>query len=110
LRFKEWRNVRYWHLADSPTAPAFVRYWRDCVAKLFAALRERNDRIRLNASLNQYCVSAFVLESMLLGFVVKIVLQHYRHKADILPFRGASMSTVGAGGTTEALHHRLTRS
>ena len=20
-------HVRYWHLADSPTAPAFVRYW-----------------------------------------------------------------------------------
>jgi hypothetical protein len=20
-------NVRYWHLADNPTAPAFVRYW-----------------------------------------------------------------------------------
>jgi hypothetical protein len=21
-------NVRYWHKADNPTAPAFVRYWR----------------------------------------------------------------------------------
>jgi hypothetical protein len=21
------RNVRYWHLVDNPTAPAFVRYW-----------------------------------------------------------------------------------
>jgi hypothetical protein len=20
-------NVRFWHLADNPTAPAFVRYW-----------------------------------------------------------------------------------
>jgi hypothetical protein len=20
-------NARYWHLADIPTAPAFVRYW-----------------------------------------------------------------------------------
>jgi hypothetical protein len=20
-------DVRYWHLADNPTAPAFVRYW-----------------------------------------------------------------------------------
>lgn len=20
-------NVRYWHLADNPTAPVFVRYW-----------------------------------------------------------------------------------
>ncbi|MGE5774018.1 MAG: hypothetical protein ACM3Z4_18640, partial [Hyphomicrobiales bacterium] len=47
------------------------------VAKVFAALRERNNRIRLNASLNQYCVSAFVLESMLLDLVVEIVLQHY---------------------------------
>jgi hypothetical protein len=22
-------NVRYWHLADNPTAPAFVRYWTE---------------------------------------------------------------------------------
>src|SRR5207253_6001279 len=50
----------------------------DCVAKLFVALRERNNRIRLNASLNQYCVSALVRESMLLDLVVKIVLQHNR--------------------------------
>jgi hypothetical protein len=21
------RDVRYWHKADNPTAPAFVRYW-----------------------------------------------------------------------------------
>jgi hypothetical protein len=44
----------------------------DCVAKLFVALRERNNRIRVNASLNQYCGSAFVLESMLLDLVVKM--------------------------------------
>jgi hypothetical protein len=58
-------------------AKGHVRFTPDCVAKVFAALRERNNRIRLNASLNQYCVSAFVLESMLLDLVVKIVLQHY---------------------------------
>src|SRR5512143_4095908 len=70
--------------ADVGLCAAHVRFRGDCVAKVFAALRERNNRIRLNASLNQYCVSAFVLESMLLDLVVKIVLQHYRPKADIL--------------------------
>src|SRR5512143_3205140 len=64
--------------ADVGLCAAHVRFRGDCVAKVFAALRERNNRIRLNASLNQYCVSAFVLESMLLDLVVKIVLQHYR--------------------------------
>jgi hypothetical protein len=23
------RDVAFWHLADNPTAPAFVRYWRN---------------------------------------------------------------------------------
>jgi len=53
-----------------------VRFTPDFVARLFTALQGRNNRIRLNASLNQYCVSAFVLESILLVWVVKIVLQH----------------------------------
>ena len=35
--------------------------WADCVAKLFVALRERNNRIRLNASLNQCCVRVWPL-------------------------------------------------
>src|SRR5512143_3898392 len=69
--------------ADVGLCAAHVRFRGDCVAKVFAALRERNNRIRLNASLNQYCVSAFVLESMLLDLVVKIVLQHYRLEADM---------------------------
>jgi hypothetical protein len=48
----------------------------DCVAKLFAALRESNNRIRLNDVLNQCCALAFVLESTLLILIAKIVLQH----------------------------------
>jgi hypothetical protein len=59
----------------------------DCVAKLFAALLERNNRIRLNASLNQYCASAFGLESMLLDLVLKIVLQHIRLPKRTFPYR-----------------------
>jgi hypothetical protein len=31
--------------------PLLRRLWGDCVAKLFAALRESNYRIRLNAAL-----------------------------------------------------------
>ena len=48
----------------------------DCVAKLFAALRERNYRIRPNSTLNRYCPRALILESILLNLAVKIVLQH----------------------------------
>ena len=48
----------------------------ECVAKLFAALRERNYRIRPNSTSNRYCARALVLESILLNLVVKIVLQH----------------------------------
>src|SRR5207244_9691219 len=55
----------------------------DCVAKLLAALRERNNRISPNCVLNQCCVSAFVLESILLVWVVKLVLQHNRQLPDI---------------------------
>jgi hypothetical protein len=43
-------------------------YPLDCVAKLFVALRGRNNRIRLNVSLNQSCLSAFVLESIVARF------------------------------------------
>src|SRR5450759_3443487 len=55
----------------------------DCVAKLFAALREGNNRIRLNDVLNQCCALAFVLKSILLILIVKIVLQHNPTEADI---------------------------
>src|SRR5437016_11427520 len=46
-----------------------VRFYPDCVAKLFAALRERNNRISPNSALNQCCVSAFVRETILLVWV-----------------------------------------
>lgn len=48
----------------------------DCVAKLFAALRTSNNRIRLKDFFNQCCALVSVLESILLILVVKIVLQH----------------------------------
>jgi hypothetical protein len=55
----------------------------DCVAKLFAALRESNNRIRLKDILNQCCALAFVLESILLFLAVKIVSQHNLPTSDI---------------------------
>jgi hypothetical protein len=55
----------------------------DCVVKLFAALRASNNRIRLSGILNQCCALVFVLESLLLVLVVKIVLQHNLPIADI---------------------------
>src|ERR1039458_3699380 len=50
----------------------------DCVAKLFAALRESNNQIRLSDILNQWYALAFISESILLILIVKIVLQHNR--------------------------------
>jgi hypothetical protein len=65
---------------DVPLALRNVCFWGERVAKLFAALRTRNNRIRLNvfcldvarlgSSLNQYC-----------SLVAKIVLQHIRGKS-----------------------------
>jgi hypothetical protein len=56
---------------------------RLCVAKLLAALRKSNYRIRLSAVLNRCCAPVLVFESILLNLVVKIVLQHNPPKADI---------------------------
>jgi hypothetical protein len=53
----------------------------DCVAKLFAALRRSNYRIRLSTVLNRCCAPVLVLESILLSLVAKIVLQHNLPKA-----------------------------
>jgi hypothetical protein len=55
----------------------------DCVAKLYAALRTRNNRIQSSGALNRSCVLAQVLESMLRILVAKIVLQHNRPKRDL---------------------------
>jgi hypothetical protein len=43
----------------------------DCVANLFAALRESNNRIRQKDILNQCCALAFVLESISLFLAAK---------------------------------------
>jgi hypothetical protein len=77
------RDVCFVPIADILASQRDVRSYLDCVAKLFAALRSRNNRIRLNGALNQCCAFAFVLESILLILVVKIVLQHNRHLADM---------------------------
>ena len=53
-----------------------VRNAADCVAKLFAAPRTRNYRIRLSGVLNRCCALVLILESILLVLLVKIVLQH----------------------------------
>jgi hypothetical protein len=58
------------------SALSHVRFARDCVAKLLAALRKSNYRIQLNDVLNRCCAPVLVLESILLDLVAKIVLQH----------------------------------
>jgi hypothetical protein len=55
----------------------------DSVAKLFAAPRTGNNRIRSNAALNRCYVPVHDPESILLDLVEKIVLQHYRHDSDL---------------------------
>src|SRR5262245_34934037 len=69
----------------------------DCVAKLFAALRKCNDRIRLTGILNRCCAPLLVLESILLNLVAKIVLQHNRHQAD-MPQRESNVRFWGRSG------------
>jgi hypothetical protein len=49
----------------------------DCVAKLDEKQRPDNNRIGTNAFLNQYCALPPDLESMLLTWAHKIVLQQY---------------------------------
>ena len=53
-----------------------VRFTPDCVAKLFAAPRKSNCRMRLNAVLNRCCAPVLVLEPRLPNLAAKIVLQH----------------------------------
>jgi hypothetical protein len=70
--------VRLGSKADIMPSLGHVRLAGDCVAKLFAAPRRSNYRIRLNAVLNRCCAPVLVLESILLNLVAKIVLQHNR--------------------------------
>jgi len=58
-----------------------VRFAPDCVAKLDEKQRTDNNRIGTNAFLNQYCALPPDLESMLLTWAHKIVLQQYRPKS-----------------------------
>src|SRR3981081_4249275 len=79
-RFWERPGVKFLP-GDSPEAAGWLTAPRDrrsfeCVAKLDAEQRASNNRIRLNGLLNRCCALVFVLESMLLIWVVEIVLQH----------------------------------
>src|SRR5262245_43271955 len=74
-----------------PALANLVCYSLDCVATLFAALRTRNYRIRLNGVLNRCCALVHNLESILRAQALKIVLQHNplgsRHRADASALR-----------------------
>jgi hypothetical protein len=45
--------------------PFNVRFWGECVAKLFPALRSRNNRILLDSAANQHCVFSSDVESII---------------------------------------------
>jgi hypothetical protein len=53
-----------------------VRFTPECVAKLFAALRARNNRILVDGATNQRCALSSDVESMFRQQPLKIVLQH----------------------------------
>jgi hypothetical protein len=76
IRQSVWHG-RFGSLADITASKLDVLFTPECVAKLFAALRSRNNRIRLDGALNQCCAFAFVLESILLVLAVKIVLDRW---------------------------------
>src|SRR5262245_55864077 len=67
--------------ADTCDAKIDVRYGHECVAKLFAALRARNNRILVNGATNQRCAFSSDVESMFREQPLKIVLQHIRHES-----------------------------
>jgi hypothetical protein len=58
------------------SAPPHVRFTPECVAKLFAALRARNNRILVDGATNQRCALSSDVESMFRQQPLKIVLQH----------------------------------
>jgi hypothetical protein len=62
--------------ADICTAIDHVRFTPECVAKLFAALRARNNRILVDGATNQRCAFSSDVESMFRQQPLKIVLQH----------------------------------
>ena len=80
-----------------------VRCYSECVAKLFAALRSRNNRIRLDGTLNQCCALAFVIESILLVLVVKIVLQHIHSNSGHLRGRSGLSANCQSGHSVSAM-------
>jgi hypothetical protein len=84
-----------------------VRFASECVAKLFAAMQSRNNRIRLNDALNQCCTHAFVLESLLLILAAKIVLQHIPSKSRQFG-SVSSLSAKGQKQTSARLFNHLT--
>jgi hypothetical protein len=57
----------------------------DIVAKVGEGHLRRNNRIGTTSFLNQHCVSALDLESILLVWMRKIFLQQYLHKAVTCP-------------------------
>ena len=85
----DWYDPRHAPLSGN-TAGAYALGFlllADSVAKLLAALRKNNYRIRLKAVLNRCCASVLILESILLNFIVKIVLQQNRHRASLVSRR-----------------------
>jgi len=68
--------VRKWHIADMNVASENVRFRGDTVAELDEKQRPDNNRIGTNTFLHQYFALTPDLESMLLAWARKIVLQH----------------------------------
>src|SRR4029450_11934743 len=69
-------NVRFGSKADIRTAKSHVRFTLECVAKLFAALRARNNRILVDGGTDQRCAFSSDVESMFRQQPLQIVLQH----------------------------------
>jgi hypothetical protein len=71
-------HVGDWHFSDIQAEWFNVRFRSECVAKLDEEQRPDNNRIATNTFLNQYFALTPDLESMLLAWARKIVLQHNR--------------------------------
>ena len=53
--------VRYWHLADNPTAPAFVRYWSNSGQRAELSMSANNPKQTLGV------ISAWRIYELLRG-------------------------------------------
>jgi hypothetical protein len=79
-------------------APQDVGFRGECVAKLFAALRARNNRILQADATNRHCAFSSDVESIFRQLPLKILLQHITaDNGSIASLLRSALSEIRAG-------------